>query len=95
MTPKQSREDRKTTYKEMLKTHPFHADGIKRLIYTDKEEKDSYGIIPIVIGSRVDLKRIATLSDNLFDEELDDLRYLLKSQIGKKNFKKLAKVFGK
>ena len=87
------KQDRKMKYKDMLKTNPYHADGYKRFIYTDKKEKDDYALIQKIEGCRKTLKSIANDADGLFDEELDDLRYFLKSQLGAKNCKKLAKIF--
>ncbi len=83
---------REDAYQKALVQNPLHADGLKRLIFTDAEEKDNYGLIPKVIGIRVDLKYIATHVDDLMDDEIQDLQYLLKSQLGKK---KLCKVFTK
>jgi hypothetical protein len=89
------KETRKAQYEKIKAMNPVVADGGKRFIYTQEKEKDDYDIIRVFQECRKPLKYIATCSDNFFDEELEDLRYLFESQLGKKTFKKLAKVFTK
>jgi len=90
---KKLRKERAKRYAELFEKNPFHADDFKRFIYNDKKEKDICYIIRDVESIRRALKRIANESGDFIQEEMDDLRYFIKSQIGKKNFKKLSKVF--
>jgi ribosome-binding ATPase YchF (GTP1/OBG family) len=90
---KTMQEERKAQYEHFKRVNPVVADGAKRFIYTQEKEKDDYDIIRTFQVCRKPLKYIAASSDTFFDEELEDLRYLFRSQLGKKTFKKLAKIF--
>jgi len=90
---KSGRKERQEKYEEVVKLHPFHTDDYKIFIYNDKKEKDNYDIIRDIEGIRRVLKRLATNSDEFITEEMEDLRFFIKSQVGKKNFKKLCKIF--
>jgi len=95
MNAKSRQKERKEQYERVLKTHPFQASKFKKFIYTNEEEQDEFGLINNIITCRPLLKKMATDSSRLFDEELDDFRSFLRSQLGKKNFNKLDKVFTK
>ena len=90
---KETRQFREKKYKEVIASNPYRGDDFKIFIYNDKKEKDNYNIRREVSSIRVPLKHIVTHSDDFMKEEMEDLRVLIKSQVGKKNFKKLCKIF--
>ncbi len=95
MSPKKQRKERQKEYNKWRKTHPQHADGIKRFIYNEVKQKDDYGIMNKLLPSVENLKYVANSSEYLLDEEIYDLKLMLQDKLGKKAFKKLRKIFAK